>query len=368
MIFFRHFFIGFLGIASLGAFINWIADPYGIYNPPHINFLNAEKSPGAPRFFKPLQVSSQQPDVVILGTSRVQVGLNLKTMPNTYNFGIPGLKASELRGYGEHILADTHAKRLIIGLDFFTFDDSQTVSGSYLLAVLGKNALLRAIPETLFSYNTLNQSRKTFRSSYKRKPTLHQRNGHYQLPMPSGRPPEEIVLNALKQFTSSGGAYQGAKQIDRSLNELNLLLRSAKTKGVKVDLFISPTHATFMEAMDMLNLWRVYENWKQQLTKIAGAHKVVLWDFGGYTKLTTITLANSQNTFFEGSHYLPSIGSQLISMINNRIDSRDFGQRLTVDNIFEFLASQRAARMEYRQKNSNDIALVRAIVCKYGCK
>jgi hypothetical protein len=355
-------------MAFFAAVFNWLADPYGIYNPPLINSFNTEKSPGAPRFFKPLQASAQQPDVVLLGSSRVQVGINPNTIPNTYNFGIPGIKASELRGYGEHILADTNATRLIIGLDFFTFDDSQTVSGSYALAVLGKNALFRAIPETLFSFNTLNQSRKTFRSSYKQKPTLHQRNGLYQLPMPSGHTPEEAVLETIKHFTSAGGAYSGQKQIDRSLNELSLLLESTNIKGVKVDLFISPTHATFMEAMDMSKLWSVYENWKQQLTKIAGTHKVVLWDFGGYTKLSTITLANSQSTFFEGSHYLPSTGSQLLSIIDNKMESRGFGQRLTNDNIFEFLASQRAARMEYRQKNPNDVALVRAIVCKYGCK
>ena len=123
-----------------------------------------------------------------------------------------------------------------------------------------------------------------------------------------------------------------------------------------------------MEAIDLMKLWSVYENWKQQLTKIAGNHKVVLWDFGGYTNLTTIALANSQSTFFEGSHYLPSTGSQLLLIINNKKVSHGFGQRLTTDNIFKFLASQRAARMKYRQKSSHDVALVRAIVCKYGCK
>jgi hypothetical protein len=366
--FFKHFFIGFVGISSFVGGLNWLFDPYSIYNPPRINRLNTEKSPGAPRFFKPLQVSAQQPDVVILGSSRVQVGINPISIIKTYNFGIPGLTASELLGYGKHVLADTNVKRIVIGLDFFTFDDSQTISGSYALAVLGKNSLLRAIPETLFSFNSLNLSRKTLRRSYKQKPTLHQRNGLYQLPMPSGRPPEAIVIDAIQQFTSNGGAYSGQKQIERSLGELSLLLGVANTMGVTVDLFISPTHATFMEAIDMMKLWGVYENWKQGLTKIAATHKVVLWDFGGYTKLTTIPLANSQSAFFEGSHYLPIIGSQLLSIIHNEIEGRGFGQRLTTDNIQERLFTQRLARMAYRQKNTDDVALVKAIVCKYRCQ
>ena len=368
MSFFKHFFIGFIVIATLGASLNWLADPYSIYNPPLINHLNTEKSPGAPRFFKPLQASFQQPDIVFLGSSRVQVGLDPASIPNSYNFGIPGLKASELLGYGQHILTDTNASRLIIGLDFFTFDDSQTISGSYSQAVLGKNSLLRAIPETLFSFNSLNHSRKTFRSSYKGKLSLHQKNGFYQLPMPSDRPPGEIVLDTIQQFISTGGAYQGQKNINRSLSDLNRLLELANSKEVAVDLFISPTHAALMEALDMVKLWSVYENWKLQLTKLAAIQNVALWDFGGYTQLTKINLSSSQTVFFDGSHYLQSIGRRLLLIIDNKINSHGIGQLLTPDNIHEYLGSQHKARKEYRIINAADIERVRDVVCPDGCR
>ena len=367
MNFFHHFFIGFIGLAVLGALLNWFANPYGIYNPPFIKNLNSEKSAGAPRFFKPLQVSSLQPDVVILGSSRAQVGLDPSTLPNTYNLGIPGLTASELLGYGEHVLTDTKATRLIIGLDFFTFDDAQTVSGSYELAVLGKNTLFRAIPETLFSFNTLNLSRKTFRNSYKRKSSLHLSNGLYQLPLPSGHLPEDLILETVNLFTSPGGGYRGQKQFKKSLSKLGNLLEMANLKGVTVELFISPTHVALVEALDVVKLWNVYENWKRQLTHLAATQKVILWDFSGYTKLTTVSLANSQTVFFEGSHYLPSIGRQLLTIINKNIENKNIGQRLTPENIIEFLNSQRGARIKYRLNNAEDVERIRDVVCKNIC-
>ena len=63
--------------------------------------------------------------------------------------------------------------------------------------------------------------------------------------MPSGRPPEKIVLDTIQQFISAEGAYHGQKNINR-------LLELAKSKAVAVDLFNSPTHEVFMEALAMV--------------------------------------------------------------------------------------------------------------------
>jgi len=117
----------------------------------------------------------------------------------------------------------------------------------------------------------------------------------------------------------------------------------------------------------MVNLWNVYKNWKRQLTHLAASQKVIIWDFSGYTKLTTVTLANSQTVFFEGSHYLPSIGRQLLSIINKNIDNNNIGQRLTPENIIEFLNSQRGARIKYRLNNAEDVERIRDVVCKNIC-
>ena len=361
--FFRHFFLCFFVLASASASLNWLFDPYDIYESPLIERINTHKSSGAPRFFKPLQVSARQPDVVFIGSSRVQVGLDPEFIPNSYNFGIPGIKATELLGYGTHILNDTGARQLIIGLDFFTFDDSQSVEGSYGLAVLGKNALLRALPETLLSFNALNLSRKTLKKSYKRKPVYHRKDGLYLMKNPPGRIAKDAVLESVKQFTKPGGSYNGLMPMDRSLDQLEQLLIAANHKGVKTVLFISPTHAALMEALDMTHLWETYENWKRRLSTITTNHKASLWDFGGYTALSTVPLEHSQSAFIDGGHYLPSIGNHLLEVINNNPSSPDFGRRLTPKNIEQELKQQREFRSRYRKANTDDVARIQFAVC-----
>lgn len=361
--FFRHFFMGCFILVSIAASINALIDPYGIFNAPLIEKLNSQKSQGAPRFFKPLQVSAQQPDVVFLGSSRVQVGLDPTFVKKSYNFGIPGLKATELLGYGQHILADTNVKHLIIGLDFFTFDDSKTVEGSFNKAVLGKHAVLRSLPITLLSLGALNLSRKTLKNSLKQKPVRHQGNGLYLMPKPTAGSPADVVLQTVKPFTVPGGAYVGRKQIDRSLNALERLLGVAKAQGVQTSLFISPTHAALMEAMSLTGLWSTYEDWKRRLTNIAANHDMVLWDFGGYRALTTIALDTSNKVYIEGSHYLPRIGNRILEVLLKKPESSLWGRRLTPDMISQELDHQRIARQQYRRLYADDVQRVKSFVC-----
>jgi hypothetical protein len=84
-----------------------------------------------------------------------------------------------MRANGEHLLADTKLQRLIIGLDFFSFNDAPREQGSSSTAIIGKNTLRRALLETLFSFEALNRSQKTLRSSYAQKNVYRQSNGFF---------------------------------------------------------------------------------------------------------------------------------------------------------------------------------------------
>jgi hypothetical protein len=336
----KRFFLATIFLAVIGAAINYFINPFSIFNVPIISKINSKKSPGSPRFFKPLQASARQPETVILGSSRAQVGIDPDDSPNTYNCSISGVVVREMRANGEHLLADTKLQRLIIRLDFFLFNDARREQGSSSTAIIGKNTLGRALPETLFSFEALNRSQKILRSSYAQKNVYHQSNGFFLRKL-KNLSAEEAITSTVKSFLTPGSFYLPFTHTDRSLKNLDMLVVQAKEKGVLVGMFILPTHVALMETKYIIGLCENYEDWAHQLTDIAEKHSFKLWDFGGYTKITTVPLATSQRNFFNGGHYRPYIGKLILITLDRMEKSHSFGHRLSKQNIKSRLINHR---------------------------
>jgi hypothetical protein len=254
-------------------------------------------------------------------------------------------------------------KHLIIGLDFGSFNDSKIVNGSYTSAELGKHALLKALPKTLFSLDALSLSRKTIKRSFKGEPSNHKLNGLYVMKIPETITPKALLIKSVKEFISPGGSYTGYTTFKRSLGDLNYLLSIAIAKGVKVTLFISPTHATLTEALDIAKLWNLYEEWKRHLTLIASKHKISLWDFGGYSDLSTMQISNAQSSFIDASHYRPSVGKYILKIMMQTCKNSVFNFCLTPENISAKLLTQRIRRTQYRIENNTDRKEIQNIAC-----
>jgi hypothetical protein len=367
LLFLRHFFIGIAILALTGATITGLIDPYSIFNSPEISGFNTHKSPGSPRLFKPLQASARQADTVMLGSSRVQVGLNPDDLPNAYNFGIPGVLAAEMLIYGNHVMTDTSAKQLIIGLDFLTFNDDMYVRAGLATAVTGRYTLLRAIPKTLFSYEALARSRKTFRLSFKKKTVYHRANGFFLMRPHKDKTSSEAMLGSVSDFLSPGRPYNNKGDFHRSLGALDALIAAAVVKGIKIDLFFSPTHSSLMEALTIAGLGPGYEAWKRGVVEISARNGAALWDFGGYTRLTTIDLSDAQQNFIDASHYRPEVGRRILSIMDGRrpvqSDVKSLGVRLTPENFDDHLRTQRLARAAYRATHPADVAAIKHTAC-----
>src|ERR1700752_868474 len=156
--FLRHFFAAIAAVTVLVGAFNYAIDPFDLWDAPRLQRLNTIKSIGNVRFVKPLQVEVRRPETVILGSSRALYGLDPRDFPHpelTYNFGIHAITATAMRGYGAHILADTPVRELVIALGFFEFNGRQSATPNYDDALLGRAALLRALPIVLFSQEAL---------------------------------------------------------------------------------------------------------------------------------------------------------------------------------------------------------------------
>ena len=90
-------------ILLLFIFLNIIVDPYHVFRVVEINNFNANKifQSNKEQIFKPISVYKNQPQIILLGSSKLQMGLNPRTVEkvtgqSTYNMGIDGPTIYEL--------------------------------------------------------------------------------------------------------------------------------------------------------------------------------------------------------------------------------------------------------------------------------
>ena len=122
--------LGFIFLNLAFVFIlNAFVDPYDIFPKRSGESLFTKKpdKENRLRLSKYLNISYVRPNVLFLGSSRIQSGMkiaeaNLGKTQTVYNLGIPGANINELKYYLEYAIAtNPDLKRVILGIDFFMF-------------------------------------------------------------------------------------------------------------------------------------------------------------------------------------------------------------------------------------------------------
>ena len=170
-------------ILAAVAGANLAVDPFGIYPVPQRAGFNLQKAGqhGHDRMVKAYAMARLRPDVVMLGTSRVQYGLDpsdpalVAGARRPYNAGLLGSNVYAALRYLQHAHALGPVTTALVGLDPLMFDDSPAAA-----AAAGRDFLearLRADPQgrpqlglaledgaaTLLSYDALRLSARTLR-------------------------------------------------------------------------------------------------------------------------------------------------------------------------------------------------------------
>ena len=122
---------------SLISLLNFIVDPYGVFNAPIIHKLNYVKPEldKHQRLVKSAYIINYQPKRVLMGSSTVLNGLNpskigiLGDRNLAYNLGISSVNMKETRLYFDHLLLNQPELRtVVLGLNFFMFNDNKNNS------------------------------------------------------------------------------------------------------------------------------------------------------------------------------------------------------------------------------------------------
>ena len=339
--------------------INLVIDPYLYFYSPTFKTINQYKPEREKHLMlsKAAEINHIEAKIIFLGSSRVMSGLNSKypglADPDfTYNLGLPGVNMYQIMHYFNHALANqSQIKQVIIGLDFFMFNEYLENLDNFDESRLGKKIVVKDIINNLLSIDTLRASITTFNANLN-----NQNKSNYQEAKTSK------FKRWLTNFLSYEGFYGKYDLSQSRLENFQAIIDKCKQHNIEIIVFISPTHATQYEAINVAGLWQTFEQWKREVVKITP-----VWDFSGYNSITTELISDRMNNYIDNSHYSPKVGNLVLSRIlsfQTEKTPSDFGILVTQDNIELHLKKIRLDKKVWQKENPEEVHLVETIKSK----
>lgn len=369
----------FLSQSVAIGLLNALADPYQVFESPKIERFNKSKPEVEThlRLFKAIAIARQKPNVIFLGSSRTELGLD-PTHPvfahsgSVYNLGISGPNMYEVMRYFQHALKNQpQITQVVLGIDFFMFNEFRNNRLDFSETRLEKeNITLSETLAVLFSFDALESTAETISTNFK-DPDRYDfynkkgmRNLKYQLyyRLPSSR--VKSFKFSLQEYLKDVELYKSYRLSPEFLKNLEKIVELCREKNIELKIFISPSHATQWEAIYQAGLWPVFEQWKREVVKIAP-----VWDFSGYNPITIEPVSNSMKNYVDSSHYTPRIGNVVINRMFSMEtkyppESKDFGQIITPENIEKHLRTIRKNREQWKTPNVDWIEFLKETIKK----
>ncbi|MDD4977076.1 MAG: hypothetical protein PHI29_00425 [Gallionella sp.] len=345
------------------------------------------------RIFKTVGLAGMPADIVILGTSRSDIGLDprhLSSYGKALNLAMSNQPYRETRQLFEHTSTGSKPPSYIIGLDFFVSNanfvepadldvDNYAPERKWQLAISAStlaDALLSSIkPRVQAGDAWTAQGWRMMDDDYART------QGNRKLMLASER---GYLTRHYCRPPKCKFAIHSAEGKRTPLDELRELLRFAYHREITVKLLISPSHARQWEMLRLAGLWDEWEAWKRELVdmnaeeaKRAGRQSYPLWDFSGYNAITTEEVPplddreHLMRWYLDSSHYTTRAGELLLDRMLGTAPSggrlaEDFGVKLTVQNIGSQLLAIRQNGELYRQSHKTDIQELESLATKLG--
>ena len=335
MINYRRFYYSYLTLSILPILIiglfNFCIDPYSVFqlvNISGINELKPQKSHHM-RLFHAVELTRIKPKLIFLGTSRAQRlpinHLGTKKFGTTYGLALPGASIFEMRRYLEHAIHNQpDFKSVIIGLDFFAFGSKIAIAPGFKDDRLEKNRLtVDDAVSIIFSIDSFEDSRMTLNKNL-----VYDRNNN-RISDKSRKGIVKISEAVISSYFTSEDRYKNYTLSDMHLEEYRKIVELCKRNNIRLFSFISPVHATQLEAIRVSKLWSTFEQWKRLIIEISP-----VWDFSGFNSITTEPLSNMMKNYVDSSHYNYQVGNLIFNRIFQYNEAQvpyDFG--IYIDNL-----------------------------------
>lgn len=359
--------------------LNFMVDPYDIFDSPKIEGLNTNKPEVDThlRIYKAIRLQQLKPQTIFIGTSRTEEGIdptnkNIKT--TAYNAAISSGLPAEYEYYIDSAIKNG-AKEVFIGVDLFTFyardhfrpDFDKTAFEKFEPAkyILSRDAFTSSL-KTIGNKKLSIYLQTGMRDPVRLQNECDEKNGH-----------KKIFQNSEDGYFKTTYSKGFNKAQTAHWQAFERILDKAHKKGVKITLFISPSHARQWEVLAITQGWEMFEEYRRRLIAVNedvairnGKEAFVLWDFAGYHTLTTESVPDDPKArmrwYWDSSHYKKELGDIVLDRMfdgnfSGGKDYPDFGVKLTTQNIEQHLAKLRAERARWRATHPVDVAEIEAL-------
>jgi hypothetical protein len=354
----------------LVASVNWLVNPFAIFDAPLIHGFNQFKRPveGHSRMSKVYQVKNLMPDYIILGSSRALAFPDDYLVPDNatgFNLALASSSTYEQVRMFQHAHAVRKQKRVIIGLDEELGTEVQQGFSEQRLVVdvegnvqsSWSGSVLQEILAVLLSLDALKASIKTVikqpegsienyieQDKIKR---VKNAGGHRQM----FHNMEASVLQKFRNITTES-CYQVSDDAENENRDaqsyLRKMIETAYADDIDFNIFFSPVHARYYEAWCLGGSWRGIEDMKRNVVVMVeeaaskyGKRPFPVWDFSGYNIITMepVPVLGDKETlmrgYWEGSHYTETVSRLMLERMfgDDSAVPDDFGVLLNSGNI-----------------------------------
>jgi hypothetical protein len=330
-------------MGSLTFFIN----PYSVFWPSPLAGFFERKTAAADkgRNIKSYMLLQRRPEVLLIGNSRVEIGLPSKHKfykGEVFNLGLPGAGVLMQYDYGWHaILSTGSVKQIVIAIDFvdfltqgstqnvsmvgswqqrlnFTLDqDVQPVTKKwfqlkeYLSFLVSQSALFDSVLTLAQQKSDVNALSSDGFNDGRLYHKLVRQEGFEALYEQKQRELQQRLKNPALKLVPTG----------KNFKALSLFLTLLHKQKIDVTLLINPYHYPYLDTIEQSGLQDEFLQWKQLIKELASQHQLPLYDFSIRSEIVMQPLIdksydiNENAYFWEPAHYRHALGSLILDVL-----------------------------------------------------
>jgi len=291
----------------------------------------------------------------------------------TYNFGVSGASIREITHNFKYANMKSTMKMAVIGLDFYSFNAFWINDVDLSLKDNYNNYFTN-----LISYGVIKSSIKTIKKQSSPLSMIYAPKGNIIIK------PEQLY------FKKFGGLLKYTEMVEKNFfcndwfpsksktfafyrkdknyytfDSFRELIRIAMKNNIELKIFITPIHARMLEVMFYSKLFKKYNTFRHKVVQILdeeanslGKKVPILWDFSGYNKYTSYSIAKlaaAKKTLpwhIESSHYNYKLGNIILNkMFYISNESNNFGVQLNKNNITDHINKLSSNRLKFLSSN-----------------
>ena len=335
-------------LCILTSMINFIINPYDIYNIDLFNFKKVAID-NKLREIEPIKIKQTKPSSIVLGTSRPKYGIDVSHeyfKPVSYNLAISSGSIYENKQLFKLSIQQGNLKQVLLGLDYrmFSLKDKENDG------IISNSSKIKYI----FSSDALIDSFKTILEIGD---AAVLRNGNTILFNKYKNYANDFKSVEKEYYKNNSKDYTYTNTGKNSFLDFEEILEIAYENNIDMDIIFNPSHIRLWESLDYFIGLDTWYRWKKDIVltveKVAKKYnkkpfRVV--DFAIYHNITSEKIPTDDTKmkyYFESSHYTHDLGNIVLDRLINKSEYKDFGVEITSKNIDAHIENQKILRNKF---------------------